>query len=453
MEPSIKSSNKIVIAGASGFVGSALIENLSRDFEITGLTRGSGRKSSQCRWIQADLFSLLDCEMALEGHDIAIYLVHSMLPSARLVQGSFEDYDLVLADNFARAAKKCGIKKIIYLGGIIPSDKELSQHLESRLEVENTLADSGIDFLAIRAGLIIGKGGSSFQIMKNLVMRLPIMLCPKWTNTLTCPIALKDIVLIMREAIETGTGIWDVGGADIMTYRNMLSRFATAINLKRYFISVPFFSPGFSRLWVRLITGAPKNLVYPLVESLKSSMVPDKIRRHSLSDPIGFEEMILLSKPKDKFEPTAFKSSSSVSGNEVRSIQRISTPRQSSAREVANYYFNWLPRFLNPFIKVREVGACVYFCVIGIKTPLLTLEFSAERSSENRRLYYIKRSLLATGEGRARLEFRDMMGGYVTIAAIHEFIPRLPWFIYKYTQAIVHLWVMKSFQKAVYKRF
>ena len=132
------------------------------------------------------MYSMSSTEKALEGADIAVYLVHSMQPSTRLNQGTFEDTDLLLADNFSRAAEKNKLKQIIYLGGILPKDKhQISNHLLSRFEVEKTLGSRATPLTAIRAGIIIGPGGSSFKIVTNLVKNLPVMGCPKWTKSNT----------------------------------------------------------------------------------------------------------------------------------------------------------------------------------------------------------------------------------------------------------------------------
>lgn len=438
-------------------MGQYLIEELKDSFNVRAISRGARKNEESVEWVQADLYSMLDCEHALRGCDIAIYLVHSMLPSAALVQGSFEDYDLVLADNFARAAKKSGIKKIIYLGGIIPKDEPLSKHLESRLEVENILSAGGITVISVRAGLIIGPGGSSFRVLRNLVERLPVMLCPSWTQTMSRPISVYDIVKIIHHILKHNEKklIVDVGGADEMSYIDMMARLAKQLGKKRKFFSVPFFSPGLSKFWVSKVTGAPKNLIYPLVASLKSAMIPAEERFFKSFTCIGFEEMIKKTiEVEDKnLLPSAFTKNQSVSMDEVRSLQRFSTPRKTNATAIANFYFVWLPKFLFPFIKVVSRGKRTLFCFWGIREPLLILRYSEERSTPDRQLFYIEESLLASETERGRLEFRDTADGYTTLAAIHEFRPKLPWFVYKYTQALLHLWVMHQFRKEVERKF
>ena len=158
---------KVVLAGATGFIGRWIIEVFQKDFQIIALSRKKVKynHNQNIQW-RVDLYSMSSTEKALEGAEIAIYLVHSMLPSTRLNQGKFEDTDLLLADNFSRAAQKNNLKQIIYIGGILPKDKhEISNHLLSRYEVEKTLGARATPLTAIRAGIIIGPGGSSF--LKN----------------------------------------------------------------------------------------------------------------------------------------------------------------------------------------------------------------------------------------------------------------------------------------------
>lgn len=185
----------VAVAGATGFIGRALLPALKSHCRLICLTRSAvNEEESVCgldvSWRQCDLFSLNDIEQVLCGADYAYYLVHSMMPSARLTQGSFQNMDLILADNFARAAALTGIKQIIYLGGLVPRERgRLSRHLDSRLEVEKTLGSYGVPVTAIRAGLIIGANGSSFSIITHLVERFKIMVLPKLRTSpcWTCP--------------------------------------------------------------------------------------------------------------------------------------------------------------------------------------------------------------------------------------------------------------------------
>ncbi|MBM4394046.1 MAG: NAD(P)H-binding protein, partial [Deltaproteobacteria bacterium] len=192
------------MAGATGFVGRYLCALLQdRGFDVTALGRSVPDDTTVdgVRWRRADLFSLRETERALEGIEVVYYLVHSMLPSSGLTQASFEDMDLILADNVARAAAKVGAKRIIYLGGLIPIDATLSRHLESRREVESALGTHAVPVTTVRAGLVIGPEGSSFSILERLVRRLPSMVLPRWTRERTQPIALDDVVELLVRVV------------------------------------------------------------------------------------------------------------------------------------------------------------------------------------------------------------------------------------------------------------
>ena len=269
---------KIAVAGATGFVGQQLGVALKDLGEVVALSRSERRRLNGYQEVrQTDLFSLKDCERALEGIDCAIYLVHSMLPSASLVQGHFADLDLLCADNFARAAKSAGVKQIIYLGGLMPAENELSDHLRSRLEVETVLAATGVPLTTLRAGMVIGPDGSSFQILARLVSRLPVMVCPGWTNTLMEPVALVDVVAAIAALVlkpEHFNQTYDLGCGETVSYRQLIERTASIMGRKRRLVSVPLFSPSLSRLWVSLTTGAPRSLIGPLIKSLEHSMIP-----------------------------------------------------------------------------------------------------------------------------------------------------------------------------------
>tara|TARA_B110000008_G_scaffold24416_1_gene22065 strand:+ start:124 stop:660 length:537 start_codon:yes stop_codon:yes gene_type:complete len=166
----------IAIAGATGFIGQWFIEKYKHEYNIIALSRNKIKypDSTDINWKQVDLYSISSTTKALQGADIAIYLVHSMMPSTRLNQGNFEDTDILLADNFSRAAQDCNLKQIIYVGGILPKDDHtISKHLKSRYEVEKTLGSRNTPLTSIRAGIIIGPNGSSFRIVQQLVKNLP----------------------------------------------------------------------------------------------------------------------------------------------------------------------------------------------------------------------------------------------------------------------------------------
>lgn len=452
----------VVIVGASGFVGRALLDVLLKenDLHLTALSRhapASSAAAERLRWVSCDLHNLRDLEQALTGQDVAIYLVHSMLPTARLNQGTFADFDLILADNFARAARLKGIRHVIYLSGFIPDDAELSEHLQSRLEVERTL-QAYLPTTALRTGIILGAAGSSFTIVLNLVRRLPVMLCPRWTLNLCQVISLRNVLEViltcLREPRLQGR-TWDIGAEPPISYLNMMKETAAIHGYRRYFQAIPWMSLGLSKLWVRLISGAPKNLVYPLIDSLKSSMQV----RPSHRFPEGyvrfatFREAALEILPETQralpAKPYAFASSGQRRiQNRVRSIQRLPLPPGRDAAWVAEEYLKYLPQLLPFLIRVTREGSMVDFRLKLIGLVLLRLRHAPERSQPDRQLFYVVGGILfRPGPWRARLEMREALGKSVCLVALNDFRPALPWLIYILTQAQIHQWFMKKFAR------
>ena len=457
----------IAIAGASGFIGKALMKELQNHHNIVGLSRSAGREADGVTWRKCDLFSLKESEAALAECDIAVYLVHSMLPSARLTQGRFDDLDLLIADNFARAAAKNGIKKIIYLGGLIP-EGDMSLHLRSRREVEDALASYGVPCITLRAGLVVGANGSSFDMMKKLVERLPMMICPKWTSTRTQPIALSDATTLIANVIddqELPAKAYDIGGPDVITYLDMMKSTAKVLGKKRLFFPVWLFSPKLSRLWVRLVTGAPMQLIGPLVESLRHVMV---CKDHALAERYGLKTMPFvtsLEKALRETKPSSKDASSSFpqtgltridqtpSANIVCSVQRLPLPTGRNAAWVSERYASWLIEFLYPIIRVERDphGSLKLMLKFGLSRwsiSLLELYYAQDRSSPQRQLYYIQGGALLSSKAAAkgRFEFREVLHSQYVIAAIFDFVPALPWWIYKSSQALLHLFVMWAFK-------
>lgn len=448
---------RIAIAGASGFVGRYLIEALLKEgYSVLALSRAykENKTNSKLLWKKCDLFSRKDTREALKNCDIAIYLTHSMIPSSRLSQGNFEDYDLVLADNFARSAKENKVKGLVYLGGIIPEDPNLSRHLSSRLEVERTLAASQVPLTTLRAGIILGPEGSSFRIMYNLVKYLPMMVCPSWTRTLSNPISIWDVISALKLCIQKASShskTFDIGGKTTLSYFEMMRILAEKLQRKRVLLTAPFFSPNLSKLWVATVTGAPKNLVYPLIGSLKTHMVPNIHRRLPIktSTLMTYEESIdriLAEESKLNSIPQAFQSSAVSKDKTVRSIQRLETLYRFNAQEVSDLYFSWLDKSI-PLLKVEKTNRHIHIKLWGIHKPLISLNKKMDLSSKDYCLFYIQEGLLSHGKGRGRLIFRTIVDGRNTMVEIHEFRPKLPWFIYKYTQAVVHVFTMKLFKK------
>ena len=376
---------RIAVAGASGFVGRALVAELHGDHRVVALGRGVRETAADGpEWRACDLYSLSAVEAALEGCDVAVYLVHSMMPNARLVQADFEDLDLILADNFARAAASRGVSRIVYLGGLLPDGEELSPHLASRREVERALSAHGVPVTSVRAGLVIGHGGSSLEILRKLVTRLPVMLCPSWTATRMQPVALVDAVAALRFAVEhpaTAGRVAEIGGPDVLSYRELMMETAKTLGQRRLMIPVPFLSPRLSRLWVTLFSGKSRALVEPLVESLQHEMVvddpwiqremgrPGLSAREALADALSGEGPAQVDKPARR------------PGNDVpstaRSVQRLPRPPACDAPAVAAEYIAWLPKLLRVFLRAERVGDTAGFFLPFTSGPALMLQGSS----------------------------------------------------------------------------
>ncbi|GAB2501126.1 NAD-dependent epimerase/dehydratase family protein [Algoriphagus taiwanensis] len=452
----------VAIAGAGGYIGSWFIENFKSKYKIIGLSRRKVKSNPypEVEWRQVELYSISSTVEALKGVDVAIYLVHSMNASTRLNQGSFEDTDLLLADNFSRAAELNGISQIIYLGGLIPDEPEekLSRHLKSRLEVEKTLGSRKSKVTALRASIIVGPGGSSFDMIKNLVRKLPVLMCPQWTESLTQPISLRDTLDIIDTCIGNPSvydKVIEIGSDEVMSYRSMLEKTAESMGKKRLVFSIPVFSLGLSKFWVGLFGESPPQLVSPLVESLRHTLViSDRLSfKEKKIDYLTYEESVKIAltteaSPKlpDFYKKKGVK-------NTVRSIQRIPNKSRNSALWVANRYYLWLPKFFRFLIngKVSNQGEIGFHLLWG-KKPMLQLTLIPDRSDEQRQLFYITGGWLVKRFDYGWMEFREVLDSRYIVSAIHEFVPRLPWIIYINTQAKLHLWVMNSFKRYLEKK-
>jgi nucleoside-diphosphate-sugar epimerase len=439
----------VVISGASGFVGRELAGALCPDFHIIGLSR-SGKISKNCPTAQGracDLFSYHDTLEALKGAHIGIYLVHSMLPRTRLTQASFQDMDFILADNFARASRSAGIEQIIYLGGLIPKGSSQSAHLKSRLEVEQILGAYGTPVTALRAGMVMGSAGSSYQIVQRLVERLPVMVCPGWTQIPAQPISIADVVRAFKAVInrpEHYNHSYDIGAEDQMSYQQIMECTARLMGKRRVFLKVPLLSPGLSRLWISLITGAPKNLVAPLVKSLTTPMLVDKKRRLVLKGGYNtIEQAIRASLTTNKIQPHAFLAIKD-SKSRVRSIQRMAIPKNTNMIQLAQNYFRWLNGFAG-VIRVEVASDHVYIRTVFSKKPLLTLKQDQLENSYTS--YKITGGLLTYRNTKGLFDFRQSPLSNHALTGVHEFQPRLPWTIYSITQSKLHAYVMWRFSR------
>ncbi|WP_237203261.1 NAD(P)H-binding protein [Rothia endophytica] len=454
---------KILLTGATGYIGQNLMKRLKDRHHIVAISRSTEGKEDEpnVTWKSADLFDPQQVSDVMEGVELAIYLVHSMQPQAKLTQASFEDMDALLADNFARAAAKHKVGRIVYLSGIIPQDgKKLSRHLRSRLECEKILGSYHVPVTTLRAGLIVGPEGSSFPILQSLVERLPGLVVPKWAYNRTDPVALQDVMDAFEKIIESdefGQQAIDIGGPQEMNYKDLFAQTAEVMGKKLPMVDLPIIPVWLSKAWVTLISNKPKEMVTPLLESLVHSMVvTDEHYVEGISNaPTSFKDSVkaaLKDQKPQKFTlshlPLPFIGGRSGSDrNDVKSIQRVTVPQGWTARRTADYYLTWLERssfgLINTDITDHDAQVRLPFT----SKPLLVLKKPAAAAYEDFATYLIAggRLALARDDSRARLSFRQVLDTNQVIIAIHEFEPALPWRVYSLTQARLHLLVMTAF--------
>ena len=439
---------KVTIAGASGFVGKNLINSLSEDHKVRGLSRTKKKSSQNVDWVETDLFSFQSTDNALKDTDIAVYLVHSMLPSSRLFQGNFENTDLLLADNFAKACIKNNVKQIIYLGGLEPA-KGHSKHLDSRKEVEEVLRLTDIPVTLLRAGMIVGDGGSSFEMLRNLVFNLPVMLLPKWSQNTTQSLYIDDLTAVIKKSLKNPdfeNKTIDVVNGEKISYENLTKQTIKYFNRKTKIINIPTHSTSILKFGVKVLSQADYELVSPLIDSLTCDMPSPSVPKE-IEDTIKYRtyESMLTNFSKEKTKKTI--KHKMPSKNNVRSIQRLTNPYKVPQEKISQLYFNWLPKYFVFLIKAETKENIVSFRVIGIKRPLLILERIKDTDQLKRVKFHITGGLLTKRKDTGWLEFRLIAKGKYTLASVNEFVPSLPWYLYKYTQALFHLRVMNAFCK------
>ncbi|RYE04797.1 MAG: NAD-dependent epimerase/dehydratase family protein, partial [Sphingobacteriaceae bacterium] len=276
---------KVLIAGANGYIGTRLIPVLlEKGCEVVCLVRDKRRFneksdfSSRVTLITGDLLHAESMESFPPDLDAAFYLVHSMAQS-----NDFADLETLSAQNFIASTKKTNCKQIIYLSGIT-NDDNLSTHLKSRRHVEDVLQTGQAALTVLRAAIIIGSGSASFEIIRDLTEKLPVMTVPRWVNTRCQPIAIRDVLFYLENVLlneQTFGKTCDIGGPDIVTFKQMMLTYAEVRGQKRYLITLPFLSPKISSYWLYFVT----SISYPLAQSLVNSMKNETIcRDHKIQE-------------------------------------------------------------------------------------------------------------------------------------------------------------------------
>ncbi len=272
IEPNLKNNRfSILVTGSTGFIGSRLISNLTKNgYSVKAMSRREISQTSNVKYVQADVFEIDQLQNALTGIDIAFYLLHSMEGDKNHWK-EFANREKLQAQNFLKAASKTGVKRIIYLGGLVNDSLSLSPHMKSRKTVGEILASGNIPVTELRASLIIGAQGGSYAMLRYLVERLPVMVCPSWVKSLAQPIAVDDVIEYLRgcmEKPETSGKIYEIGGPDKITYEELMREYAAYLGKKLFVIQIPFLTTRLSSYWVDLITPVKASLARPLIDSL-----------------------------------------------------------------------------------------------------------------------------------------------------------------------------------------
>ncbi len=287
----------ILLTGATGYVGGLLLPLLeSRGHRVRCLARRPGRLRQRphplTEIVQGDVRDSASLSLAMAGVDVAIYLIHSMGSA-----GSFEDADREAAGRFGAAAAAAGARRIVYLGGLGDGRDDLSPHLRSRRETGEVLRESGVPVIELRASIVIGAGSLSFEMVRSLVERLPVMICPKWVAVKAQPIAVGDVLGYLVAAAEddtAGSAVCEIGGPDVVSYGDIMREYARQRGLKRLLIPVPLLTPRLSSLWLRLVTPLYASVGRWLIDGMRNQTIvtdAEPARRYALR-PLGLTQAV-----------------------------------------------------------------------------------------------------------------------------------------------------------------
>jgi uncharacterized protein YbjT (DUF2867 family) len=265
---------RAAVFGATGFIGRALVPAVAEHADVLAVSRRGGPNV-----VAADATDSAAVRRALEGVDVVYYLIHS------LGSGDFTSVDVQAATTVAREAARARVRQIVYLGGLGDDATDLSPHLRSRAETARILAGGDVPVTTLRAAVVVGRGSAGFETIVALVDRLPVMIAPKWVSTPTQPIALADTVGYLVDVAghpEALGGTFDIGGPEILTYRDMIERVARLRRRRRWIVEVPVLSPRLSSYWLHLVTPVRANVSRPLVEGLRNPTVAREERIREL---------------------------------------------------------------------------------------------------------------------------------------------------------------------------
>lgn len=354
----IKEPARILVTGATGYIGGRLWRKLEESgVSVRCMARDplslSDKIGETTTVVQADIFSVSSLERALEGIETAYYLIHSMGSA-----GNFEDADREGARNFAQAAERAGVKRVIYLGGLGNAEEELSPHLRSRHEVGEILRSADTEVLELRASIVLGAGSLSFEMIRALVDRLPVMITPRWVEVDAQPIGIDDLLAYLIESITVPLAesrVFEIGGPERLSYGQLMNEYAEIKGLKRFMIRVPVLTPRLSSLWLGLVTPLYARIGKKLIESI---VHPTIVRDQSALDtfkvrPITVKESITRAISEGERQAAQTRWSDSVSsGGEPKQWTDVSFGEQLQDSRSVNV--NTEPALA--FLPIQKIG-------------------------------------------------------------------------------------------------
>ena len=309
----LKPDDRVLILGGTGFIGKRLVAELTgRNIKLRLLVRNPSKvpdailKNKNIEIVRGDIVRGDGIKEAVRGIHTAYYLVHSMGSKSMRKSTEFARMDKSAAENFVNFADAAGVKRTIYLGGLGEVGKNLSAHLRSRDEVAEILSSGKLHATVLRAAVIIGAGSASFAMLKYLVERLRVMICPKWIDTRIQPIAVKDVLAYLIGCLlnpDTAGKKFDIGGPEVLTYREMIQQYTEAVGIpKRIIFRTPVLSSRLASYWASLITPIPSGLAHPLIEGMKNEVVclDDSISEYIPIEKTPFKTAVKIAVSKEK---------------------------------------------------------------------------------------------------------------------------------------------------------
>ena len=467
----------VLVFGASGYIGTNLVPKLIEQGKAVRASARNkevlvGRSWKEVELVEADALKPQTLDAALRDIDLAYYLVHSMAAGRQ-----FSELERTAAYNFARAAERAEIRRIVYLGGLIPADAD-SEHLLSRKQTGDILRSSSIPVTEIRAGMIVGPGSAAFEVIRDLVNNLPVMVTPRWVKSKSPPIALDNLLtylLRLPEVDVTADGIYDAAGSQTLSYKELMLEFGEMVGKKPIILSVPVLSPRLSSYWLRFVTTVPTNIARALIEGLKHDIAADdtELRRLVPQTLLGFRESITAVFEAERKNAIAVRWTEGAlmfrdyNPNYAFYAKKASGATWTSAspktvwNQVASLGGNNRYYYLNTLWTIREildwlVGGC------GLKHRRRhpsevrvgdMIDSWRVIAVEPQRRLTLMMGMKAPGSGVLEFEISPAMDGRTHITATAYWHPAGLWgLLYWYSLAIAHLVIFKGMARAITTR-